>query len=118
MTEDQIRGRIAELQQKRDLLEREAVQLEQAARDKRAERDKVKSDLADLGKAMTDVATMNAAQQALAAANQAKAHAETQAAAVQQTLKDQQAALERTEQLNRQLEQRLANMDASTKPAE
>lgn len=113
MTAEQIQGRIAELQQRRDLLEREAVQHELAARDKRAERDKVKADLAELSTSLANVVQMNAAQQALAAAQQAQKHAETSAAAGQQELKALQDARAETERLNLQLKERLATLAAA-----
>lgn len=118
MTVEQIQSRIAELQQRRDLLEREALQHEQAARDKRAERDKCKADIAELGKSALELGTMNAAQQAMAAAQQAQKHAESHAATAQETADRHKAALAETEALNAQLKERLAVLDAAAKSAD
>lgn len=114
MTAEQIQGRIAELQKKRDVLETEARQHEQAARDKRAERDKVKLDLSELSTTLTNVVQMNAAQQAVAAAQQAQKHAETSAAAGQQELKALQDMRAETEKLSALLKEQLAALAANT----
>lgn len=110
MTTEQIQAVIIEKQQRMVLLENEATALEQQARDKRAERMTIKGELADLNTSLVQVSTMNAAQQAMQAA-------QTNAAASRAELQQLQAARAETEALNAQLRERLETL-AAAKPAD
>lgn len=114
MTQQEIQSRMTELHKRRDVLEYEARQHEQAARDKRAEREQVKQDIEQLDKLQVTVSGLNQLQEAKAAAQQAQKHAETQAAAIQGELLQLQKSREETDALNAQLRERLAALD--TKP--
>ena len=107
-----LRHRIAELQTRRDSLEHEAVAHEKAAREKRAERDAVKSDLAELGKNVLEAQQLSAGQRAVAAAEQARDHAESHATELQQMRREAANILEDNRKLTDRLREQLAALAA------
>ena len=95
--------RVASLQQRRDLLEKEARQHEAAARQKRAERDQVKADLAELHEAVHKARVLDTTQRTLQAAEAAKQLAESKGVELSNEL-------ERVKALREELDKKLAEM--------